>query len=469
MSLTIDRAPVAAPAAGGQAVPPSPEGPEDAVRRPLAWLPRGVRLSEEEFLPRHRMIALVAWCHIPLLAALALLWNPAGAEHQAHGGGLWTVFAGLGLMAVLLRVGQQASDQALRAGAVSSALVLSSVLLVHISGGMTDMHLHFFVTVALVALYQMWTPFLLAIGIVAVHHVGMGLAAADMVFSDPRARAHPVVFALLHAVLLLGECAALAAGWRATEKAEEARRTQQARAEETAAAQSFAERELAQQQAEAAEAARAELDARRERADVLAQRMTVLHAAGESLRSGVAESESVMAGLVTSAAEIEGAAGGVSQVVGSAHASVAHSREVVARLEESVSQIATISQTIAGIAAQTNLLALNASIEAARAGDAGRGFAVVAGEVKDLAAETSRATASIESVLAQVRAGTQDVLSAAAEIADVFSSVAGAQESIARLATEQLSAVDQARTAIGGVAATTHEVTAEVESLAAGA
>jgi methyl-accepting chemotaxis protein len=95
----------------------------------------------------------------------------------------------------LLLIGRLAQSQAVRAAAVSTGLVLSSCLLVHISGAMTDLHLHFFVTVALVALYQSWIPFLLAIAIVAVHHIGMGLGAPDMVFSDPRAQANPILFA----------------------------------------------------------------------------------------------------------------------------------------------------------------------------------------------------------------------------------------------------------------------------------
>src|SRR5256885_1753629 len=45
----------------------------------------------------------------------------------------------------------------------------SSALLVHLSGGYIEFHFHFFVMVGLLALYQDWTTFILAIGYVVVH------------------------------------------------------------------------------------------------------------------------------------------------------------------------------------------------------------------------------------------------------------------------------------------------------------
>ncbi|MCA1842085.1 MAG: methyl-accepting chemotaxis protein, partial [Actinobacteria bacterium] len=58
----------------------------------------------------------------------------------------------------------------LQVAAASLGLLSSSAVLVHLSGGMIEMHFHFFVMVAVVALYQDWLPFLASIGYVLVHH-----------------------------------------------------------------------------------------------------------------------------------------------------------------------------------------------------------------------------------------------------------------------------------------------------------
>ena len=390
----------------------------------LAWLPRGARLTESEFRTRHDALSIVLLLHLPLIGLLALLWHPEGGLSGEGGCNCgWVPIAGMAALVALLLIGRIAESQAVRAAAVSTGLILSSVLLVHISGGMTDIHLHFFVTVALVALYQSWVPFLLAIAIVAVHHIAMGLAAPDMVFSDPRAQAHPIAFALLHAVLLIGECAALAWSWKFTESADAARQLEHDRAESTTRDQLATQAALADEQSRAAELAQVELAAREARGRELEARLAGLNTAGETLLSGVRESETVMTELVSAAAQIGSAATGAARSADAAATSIAGSNEVMRRLEESATQIASIAKTITGIAEQTNLLALNATIEAARAGEAGRGFAVVAGEVKELANETARATKLIEGVVTEVRSGTRDVLASAETIEAVFAEV----------------------------------------------
>lgn len=73
-----------------------------------------------------------------------------------------------------------------RASAVGLGLMVGADVLVHVGGGLTDLHIWFYALLPLVALYQMWTPFLVAVGFVAVHHAAAGIWAPESV--SPRTR-----------------------------------------------------------------------------------------------------------------------------------------------------------------------------------------------------------------------------------------------------------------------------------------
>lgn len=94
-------------------------------------MPRNVPLDEPTFLARHRVISVVLAAHLPVLAALGLVRGVGGLL-------LWGQLA---VLVVLLLAGQLASGQVARASAVSSGLMVGADVLVHVGGGLTELHI----------------------------------------------------------------------------------------------------------------------------------------------------------------------------------------------------------------------------------------------------------------------------------------------------------------------------------------
>ena len=421
-------------------------------------VPKGVQLDEPSFRSRHRIISAVLAIHVPGLAALGLARDVSG----------WLLWGQLAAIVVLLLAGQLLRGQLVRASAVSLGLMVGADVLVHVGGGLTDLHIWFYAVLALVALYQAWVPFLLAVAFVAVHHGAMSLWMPESVFSTEQAHAHPLLFALLHAVFLLAEATFLAYGWKFTEDADRARRTQQRRAEEQALAQAEAQAELAAERARTAEEAASTLAAREQRAAVLEGQLGELVDAGKRLDDNVGTATSVMAALRSAIAEIAAAASSASETAQQASEGSRNSAETVDRLAATMAEIDQIAGSISTIADQTNLLALNATIEAARAGDAGKGFAVVAGEVKDLAAETAQATERIRRVVDTVRGDVDSAGAALGTVQEIIAGVVEAQATIATAVEEQSASTAQAQEAIVGASREATRMAADLQRIVDG-
>ena len=323
-------------------------------------------------------------------------------------------------------------------------------VLLHVGGGLTDLHIWFYVLLPLVALYQMWTPFLLAVAFVAVHHAVAGVFLPTSLSTTHQAHEHPLAFAALHAVFLLVEATFLTYGWKFAEQAEAGRRAQQRLAEDQQVAQARAELELAEERARTADEAARQAQAREERAARLGERISGLVDAGRRLDGNVATATDVMEGLRSAIAEIAAAASGASTTAREASAQSRTGAATVERLAGTMAEIDQIARSISAIADQTNLLALNATIESARAGEAGKGFAVVAGEVKDLALETARSTERIQSVVDAVRQEVGPAGTALNSVEDIIRGVVDAQSTIAAAVEEQSAATAQAQQAIAG-------------------
>ncbi|CAO5164714.1 histidine kinase [Frankia sp. AiPs1] len=134
------------------------------MRRLAALLPQSRGLPIEDWTARHTLMCLVLAMHLPILAGYAVVRELSPAH-----GLLAATPAGL-LFAAAVVPGRRR----VRALAASLGLLCCSVVLVHISDGLMPMYFHFFVVVALIALYEEWTVYLLAIAFVFVANLTMG-------------------------------------------------------------------------------------------------------------------------------------------------------------------------------------------------------------------------------------------------------------------------------------------------------
>jgi hypothetical protein len=144
--------------------------------------PEGRALPDSIWLPRHRGLLLLLWLHAIGIACGAVLLGQAP----------WNILFEVTLMtgAALLASGRSYS-QTFRAAMASFGLVTASAALVHLSGGYIEMHFHFYVVVILIALYQDWLHFLLAVSYVVLHHGVVGTLVPTHVFNHTAAWAHP--------------------------------------------------------------------------------------------------------------------------------------------------------------------------------------------------------------------------------------------------------------------------------------
>ena len=175
-----------------------------------AWLPEGRALPHSVWESRHRFILGFIFLHAIGLAIFGLVqgWSP----YYALGEGV--LIGGIGLLATWKQLSRTFRSAAAAFGAASTSAVLTQF-----SGGYIEAHFHYFIVVALIAFYQDWTSFLLAVGFVAFDHGLIGSLAPQWVYNHEAAIANPWQWAAIHAVLVLGECVILIRLWKMNEEA----------------------------------------------------------------------------------------------------------------------------------------------------------------------------------------------------------------------------------------------------------
>jgi diguanylate cyclase (GGDEF)-like protein len=172
-------------------------------------MPEGRPIAADVWGGRHTGIVRIVWLHAIGLLIATVLMDPTHLEGYA--GGLV-----VGLLGVLAH--RPLFSRRFRASLTSLALLLSSSILVHLSGGVIEMHFHFFVALAIISFYQDWVVYMLAIAFVLVEHGVMGVMFPAAVYNHPSAWANPWLWAGIHAAFVAATSAANLLSWRATEQ-----------------------------------------------------------------------------------------------------------------------------------------------------------------------------------------------------------------------------------------------------------
>jgi signal transduction histidine kinase len=172
-------------------------------------LPKGRPLPDAAWARRHRTILALLWIHAVGLAVFGIA-RGSGVWHSTFEGSIVAAFA------VAASIGL---SQRVRAVMASFGILSSSAILVHLSGGTIEAHFHFFVMVGVISLYQDWTPFLVAVGYVVVHHGTLGVLEPQSVYNHAAALANPWLWAGINGLFILGACAVSLVAWRLNEDA----------------------------------------------------------------------------------------------------------------------------------------------------------------------------------------------------------------------------------------------------------
>src|SRR4029450_5626455 len=174
------------------------------VRGPL---PQGRSLPDDVWRGRHRAILLILWLHVPALAVLAL----ATGESMDVASGVLVVATSAALATAPW------GSRRWRSALATVGLLSASCVLVSMGGGTVELAFHFFVTIALVMLYQDGFPFLIAVGFVAVYALVSAVMESLGVWPPAEAWSNPWLRAGVGELLILATATANLANWRLNE------------------------------------------------------------------------------------------------------------------------------------------------------------------------------------------------------------------------------------------------------------
>jgi signal transduction histidine kinase len=177
------------------------------LSRVRGTLPQGRSLPDDVWWGRHRAILVILWLHVPALTVLAVL---LGVGPDAASGVV--VVATSAALATAPWGGRRWRSALATVGLLSASCVLAGM-----GEGVVELSFHFFVTIALVMVYQDGFPFLIAVGFVAVYAVVSAALESLGVWPTAVAWSNPWLRAAVGELLILATATASLANWRLNE------------------------------------------------------------------------------------------------------------------------------------------------------------------------------------------------------------------------------------------------------------
>lgn len=328
-----------------------------------------------------------------------------------------------------------------------------------------DMHMYFFAGLAMLVAFADWRVYIVATGIIAIHHLALNFIIPAWIFPNGgdlfRVILHAIIVILESAVLTFATLRLVAALNNASKSmadAEESQEKARLAASEKASAEERSKKERELEMASIAHSFETEIGSIVKNVHTatndIQQLAELMASAAKDLDGNAQDASNSTESIARNAEAVAAASEELSSSVNEITRQVNHSREVsnnasnlgqatsndVESLSKKVTEISEVVKLITDIADQTNLLALNATIESARAGEAGKGFAVVANEVKNLASQTAQATEQIGSQIEAIVGATKETVKSIDAINQAVAQVQDTSETIDNSIQEQESA-----------------------------
>jgi diguanylate cyclase (GGDEF)-like protein len=187
-------------------------------------LPTGGSLPIEDWRRRHRGITALLWLNVLALPVFGITVGGWGYVRALDNGLAVVVFAAL--------ASWTGASNKLRSISTSLGLLTAAALFIDAAGGRIEAHFYFFVLIIVLTLYEDWTPFLVAVGFVLIHHGVIGTLEPRAVFDRPAEWANPWLWAGIHAAFVAAAGVAGIIAWRLNEDVRTRMRSAYARMEE---------------------------------------------------------------------------------------------------------------------------------------------------------------------------------------------------------------------------------------------